>query len=304
MDGAADGGSMPEEDASAPCEGVCLRWPVAGTRGRDWVINNYVDLDEARRSLRDYRGNTGREARTYDGHHGVDIDIANFRAMDRGVEVVAAVAGVVRATIDDRADRNIACLSNDWNVVEIEDDDGYRYLYGHLRRGSVVVRRGERVRVGQALAQVGSSGCSTAAHLHFEVRSPAGAVVDPFLDRLWRNAPSYDFPLTIMDISLRSGSYSTVDELKDPGVDLAATRTGERVGIGISAAGGLPGDIMTFQLRDPSGSVFHSWMYTLERAGRHGWWMHNVSVGDTPGAWSAVGLTVSGERAIRFDVIR
>jgi murein DD-endopeptidase MepM/ murein hydrolase activator NlpD len=42
-------------------------------------------------------------------------------------------------------------------------------LLAHLRPGSVRVRPGQRVTVGEALAQVGHTGNSTAPHLHFQL---------------------------------------------------------------------------------------------------------------------------------------
>jgi murein DD-endopeptidase MepM/ murein hydrolase activator NlpD len=42
-------------------------------------------------------------------------------------------------------------------------------LLAHLRRGSITVARGERVRSGQQLGAVGNSGNSLVPHLHFEV---------------------------------------------------------------------------------------------------------------------------------------
>ena len=128
--------------------------------------------------------------------------------------------------------------------------------------------------------------------------------MDPFLDEHWAEAPSYDTALSIMDISLRSGAYSSVDELKDPGVDLEMIGVGQQIGIGLSAAGGLSGDRIVFEVYDPSGAVFHSSFYTLRSAGRHSWWMHRVNVGGTPGAWRVVGRGSVGERSISFDVTR
>lgn len=57
-------------------------------------------------------------------------------------------------------------------------DHGYRLetWYAHTRR--ILVRTGQRVRRGEAIAQLGNSGRSTGPHLHYEVRIN-GIPVDP-----------------------------------------------------------------------------------------------------------------------------
>lgn len=52
-------------------------------------------------------------------------------------------------------------------------------VYAHLQRGSSPLRVGDQVRVGDFIGLVGSTGTSTGAHLHFEVRID-GVYVDPF----------------------------------------------------------------------------------------------------------------------------
>jgi murein DD-endopeptidase MepM/ murein hydrolase activator NlpD len=42
--------------------------------------------------------------------------------------------------------------------------------YMHLRKGSISVRKGQKVVEGQAIAESGNTGASTGPHLHFEIQ--------------------------------------------------------------------------------------------------------------------------------------
>ncbi|MCT1606771.1 M23 family metallopeptidase [Nesterenkonia massiliensis] len=55
------------------------------------------------------------------------------------------------------------------NRVVIQHDDGTYAAYAHLKRGSVRVRRGQRIRAGDQLAAVGNTGNSTQPHLHMQL---------------------------------------------------------------------------------------------------------------------------------------
>lgn len=61
-------------------------------------------------------------------------------------------------------------------VVLLSHGFGYATRYGHLSR--IVVRPGQRVRQGELLGYVGTSGRSTGYHLHYEVRRD-GRPLDP-----------------------------------------------------------------------------------------------------------------------------
>lgn len=100
-----------------------------------------------------------------------------------GQDVVAPGNGVVTATGNEQPD-NIEGkdyfdpmklrdqpMSLYGNHVVIDHGNGEVSVLGHLRAGSVRVRVGERVRQGQVVAQVGSSGSSYFPHLHYELRS-------------------------------------------------------------------------------------------------------------------------------------
>ena len=55
------------------------------------------------------------------------------------------------------------------NSVILDLGDGVYAVFAHMRRGSVRVRKGDRVRVGDVLGEVGNSGNSSEPHLHFHL---------------------------------------------------------------------------------------------------------------------------------------
>lgn len=105
---------------------------------------------------------TGRSAL----HTGLD-----FQA-DPGTAIHAAAGGVVVA-----AETHFAY----GNMVEVDHGNDLVTRYAHASR--LLVKKGELVKRGQKLAEVGSSGRSTGPHLHFEVMVQ-GVYQDPhkFLD--------------------------------------------------------------------------------------------------------------------------
>jgi hypothetical protein len=66
----------------------------------------------------------------------------------------------------------------------IQGDDGRAYVFMHLRANSMTVGEGQRVAAGQRIAEVGNTGSSSGAHLHFEIwvggwHTPGAAPIDP-----------------------------------------------------------------------------------------------------------------------------
>ena len=219
-----------------------LLWPVAGAEGRDWVINSYVDLDPTS-AIRDYTGSTGSGAKTSDGHLGIDIDSADFRWMDGGVPIVSAAAsGVVTNLHDGEPDRNTSCAGNP-NFVHVRHPDGLTALYYHLKKGSVAVSLGQQVSAGDVLGVAGSSGCSTAPHLHFELHDAANKIVDPFRDGLWAAPPAYNPAISVMDLVIAAGAM-TLQQIKDPAPNITSITRESVLGVGVSMAGGGAGDVI------------------------------------------------------------
>jgi murein DD-endopeptidase MepM/ murein hydrolase activator NlpD len=55
------------------------------------------------------------------------------------------------------------------NYIRIRHSNGYKTAYGHMLRFAEGVAKGVKVRQGQVIGYIGSTGLSTGAHLHYEV---------------------------------------------------------------------------------------------------------------------------------------
>ncbi len=89
-----------------------------------------------------------------DFHPGIDI------ANDQGTPIVATADGVVTT-----AGWNSGGYGN---MVDIDHGNGIMTRYGHAAQ--VIVTAGQRVKRGQVIAYMGSTGFSTGPHVHYEVR--------------------------------------------------------------------------------------------------------------------------------------
>lgn len=108
-------------------------------------------------------------------HRGAEYFTLDF-GMPEGTQVYSAREGTVLAT-EDRYD--ISCWAADCdrfaNYVEILHADGTVGKYFHLQQDSVIVRPGQRVARGEAIARSGDTGYATGPHLHFGVYRIGGA---------------------------------------------------------------------------------------------------------------------------------
>lgn len=92
-----------------------------------------------------------------------------------GLDIAVTTGSLVRST----ADGAVAETGDDpeyGTFVLIQHGDDYQSMYGHLSRS--LVRAGQHVSAGEVIGLSGSTGNSSAPHLHFEIRRK-GQVVDP-----------------------------------------------------------------------------------------------------------------------------
>lgn len=97
----------------------------------------------------------------YRFHHGVDIPAA------AGTNIGAARSGTVI---------EVGCTGARGNYIKVQHDDGLVTLYQHC--STIIAQKGDKVAQDQTIATVGSTGDSTAPHLHLEVWKN-GKDVDP-----------------------------------------------------------------------------------------------------------------------------
>ncbi|MBY0485766.1 MAG: M23 family metallopeptidase [Flavobacteriaceae bacterium] len=98
------------------------------------------------------------------------------RKMHEGMDFTAATGTPIYATGDGIVKNADNSLSGYGNHIEITHGFGYLTLYGHLSKYKV--RSGQRVKRGDIIGYVGSTGRSEAPHLHYEVHKD-GKVVNP-----------------------------------------------------------------------------------------------------------------------------
>ncbi|MGZ8997542.1 MAG: M23 family metallopeptidase [Allosphingosinicella sp.] len=95
-------------------------------------------------------------------------------AMHGGIDLAGAIGTPIFATADGIVGRAGWNDGGYGNLVEINHGEGIQTRYGHLSRISATP--GSRVRRGELIGYMGSTGRSTGSHLHYEVRIDGRAV--------------------------------------------------------------------------------------------------------------------------------
>jgi len=263
--------------------------PVAGTLNQRFFYLNYVD-ELAGAGFRDYTCGP----KTYDGHAGTDITLANFAVMDSGVAVRAAAAGTVIDAHDGEFDRQKSWIDGAVpNRVAIRHPDGIVSIYLHFKKNSIAVGVGQEVQEGDLLGYVGSSGFSDIPHLHFEVQDSNGLVLDPWVgacgdsESRWSQQLPYQDAFSLYGSGLTSASL-TLDLAKDPPPQVGVFLTSDpQVTMWVELLNAPAGTVIEFRLYQPDGALFFSAASTLQRFYGISWWWawHAIPGYLTPGTW-------------------
>lgn len=94
--------------------------------------------------------------------------IYRTKKMHHGIDLTAPTGTVVHATGDGKIIQAGYSFGGFGKRVIIDHGFGFKTLYAHLNE--VDVREGQTIKRGEPIGKVGSTGRSTAPHLHYEVR--------------------------------------------------------------------------------------------------------------------------------------
>jgi murein DD-endopeptidase MepM/ murein hydrolase activator NlpD len=158
-----------------------LRLPADCKLGEDCFLQQFPDMKKGDGAVDPYCG-----VATYEGHDGVDLRILSMKDIERGVPVVAVADGEVLRGRDGMADRLIATDAERkaiepqacGNGVVMAHADGIETQYCHLRKGSIAVKPGQKLKAGDKIGEIGASGLVQFPHVHLTVRVK-GKEVDP-----------------------------------------------------------------------------------------------------------------------------
>jgi len=94
-----------------------------------------------------------------------------------GLDISAKIGTPIHAVADGNIVQNISSNEGCGNSIMIEHKYGFTTRYCHLYVS--VVKKGFKVKKGDIIGFVGSTGKSTAPHLHYEIKKN-GVLIDPY----------------------------------------------------------------------------------------------------------------------------
>lgn len=130
------------------------------------------------------------------GHQGID-----FVSADKNI--YATCDGIVRVVGYD---------ASGWGqYVSIGDDAGRRHIFCHLVKGSVKVKKGERVSRATVIGTMGATGNVSGLHLHYQLQN-GETVIDP---TPYLGIPNKKGAYNSKDFEIDGGKPMTANDYKD-----------------------------------------------------------------------------------------
>ncbi len=278
--------------------------PLKCTLDQDCWILNVPDADRSGARAQDHRCGL----RTYNGHKGTDFAIRDFRTLDGGADVLAAGPGLVTAARDGAAEyfkqtaetRKLIGRKACGNGVIIEHKGGWESQYCHLRKGTIAVRLGDRVKRGDVLGKVGMSGRTEFPHVHVEFRV-GGKTIDPFTGEavgagcnrpqrpVWAKESGIRYPGFALYAAGFTDHTPTADRIRSSARSpISLARHAPGLVLWAAMFGIQSGDVLKLRILDPTGAAVavrevrfdRSQAWRMEASGRR-----MPASGWAPGNW-------------------
>ncbi|EFL89656.1 M23 family metallopeptidase [Ahrensia sp. R2A130] len=205
-----------------------LSMPLDCEMGRTCWVQNLVDIDTGPARVDPFCG-----AATFDTHKGTDIRVATIAEMKKGIDIKAMASGTVlgfrndmdEALIVDGEGRAVVKGRECGNGLVIDHGNAWTTQMCHFAKGSVTVKKGERVGRGQVVGRMGLSGMTAFPHIHVTVRRGKG-VVDPITGAsVGRNCnPNASTSATLWDAAARTQVVAASSAVIKTGFSSAAVK--------------------------------------------------------------------------------
>jgi len=244
--------------------------------------------------------------RSYDttsgyNHSGIDYFLWPFKwymFSNNIVEVIAAESGIIVSKSNGYPDQNCSCISSPSNSIHIRHSDGSEAWYWHLKNNSLTSKLvGESISVGEYIGVVGSSGCSTDPHLHFEVYDDQDNIIDPYQGNCnslnqqswWANQRDYYEPSINAVLT-----HDNPPELGCPAINEIPNfrncfNPGELVYTAFYYTDQRTGMTSQMRIRRPDNSIWYNWDHTSPDyypTGSYWYWYHTLPANGPYGTWS------------------
>lgn len=136
----------------------------------DYELEKYSEVEEALTNVKTRLQHTpsiwptnGWNSRGY----GMKYDpFTGYKQMHRGIDIANNTGTPIIATADGKIEKT-ATSSGMGKYITVNHGYGFKTRYGHLSK--ILVKRGQKVKRGDVIAYMGSTGYSTGPHLHYEV---------------------------------------------------------------------------------------------------------------------------------------